>query len=147
MSYLASDIKSPVFDTGINITTRSAANEYQYIGKYGTFVTEISTVEQIIGKIPNNTNSMVLTVEQAVQLERSLGLVVPLEPTNILSIVDDVANRMPRSPLSGNELFVGPGKGLPTGGSELVIQSIPSAGGQGIRQIIIKIPELGEIKK
>lgn len=32
----------------------------------------------------------------------------------------------PRNPLEGNRFFLGPGKGLPNGGPELVIDPVPT---------------------
>ena len=53
--------------------------------------------------------------------------------------MDNILNRTPRPPTSGNTLFLGEGQGLPGGGKELIIDSIPSAGGSGIKQIIIEV--------
>ena len=53
--------------------------------------------------------------------------------------MDNIKDRSPRVPISGNSLFLGGGQGLPGGGKELVINSIPSAGGTGIRQLIIEV--------
>jgi filamentous hemagglutinin len=83
---------------------------------------------------------MTITGSQARQLENALGLKPnSLESRNILSIIDDIANRAPASPISGNTLFKGGGAGLPGGGAELTIQGVPSAGGPRIRQIILEV--------
>ena len=60
-----------------------------------------------------------------------------------MSIVSDIPDRCPRCPVgnTGNDLFLGGGEGLPGGGPELVIDSIPSAGGDGIRQITIIVED------
>lgn len=52
---------------------------------------------------------------------------------------EDVALRAPRSPLGGNPLFLGRGRGLPGGGPELNISPISTAGGPGIRQIVVEV--------
>ena len=97
-------------------------------------------IESVIGTIPPNSNRIVITASQARDLEEHLGLLPnSLENRNILSIVDNISDRNPRSPKSGNALFLGEGQGLPGGGKELVIDSIPSAGGVGIKQIIIEV--------
>lgn len=57
----------------------------------------------------------------------------------MLSIVDDVAARAPRSPVSGNDLFLGGARGLPGGAPEVNIEPINTAGGGGIRKIVIKV--------
>jgi len=131
--------KGTAFQTGVNITPRSVANNYRTIGRGGrTFVTESSAVEGILGPLKGNRIS--ITGQQARQLENALGLNPnSLEARNILSIVDNVPGRVPRVPTSGNSLFQGAGAGLPGGGAELTIQGIPSPGGQGIRQIILEV--------
>lgn len=86
-----------------------------------------------------------LTISQgkARELEYALGLrQKSLERINIVSIVDDVVSRRSRSPWSsdiGNPHFLGGGKGLPRGGPEIVVSPIPSAGGRGIRQLVLEV--------
>jgi filamentous hemagglutinin len=129
-----------VFDIGANITPLSTANKYRFIGANGTFVTPMSSIESIVGPISQTATEITISRAQASALEGSLGLNPgSLESSNVLSIVADVSSRAPRSPLSGNNYFMGAGQGLPGGGQELVIDAIPSAGGQGIRQIIVKV--------
>lgn len=80
---------------------------------------------------------------QARRLEDTLGLKThSLEKENILSIVDDIPNRNPARPtqLQGNSLFLGVGKGLKGGGPEVIVtQRVPTAGGTGIRQIVVEV--------
>ncbi|WER45125.1 filamentous hemagglutinin N-terminal domain-containing protein [Cupriavidus sp. WKF15] len=129
-----------VFDTGANITPMSSANTYRSIGANGTFVTPVSSIESITGSISPTATEITISQAQATALENSLGLNPgSLGSSNVLSIVSGVSSRAPRSPLSGNNYFLGGGQGLPGGGAELVIDSIPSAGGQGIRQITVKV--------
>ncbi|APD13329.1 hypothetical protein RO07_12370 [Pandoraea pulmonicola] len=129
-----------VFNTGANITPMPTANTYRFIGANGTFVTPLSSIESVIGPINLAAKEVTISRAQATTLESALGLNPgSLGATNLLSIVSDVNARAPRSPLSGNDLFLGGGKGLPGGGQELVIDSIPSAGSEGIRQIIVKV--------
>ena len=129
-----------VFNTGANITPMSSANEYRFIGANGTFVTPMSSIESVVGPISPTATEVTISQTQATALENSLGLNPgSLESSNVLSIVNGVSSRAPRSPLSGNNFFLGGGQGLPGGGAELVIDSIPSAGGQGIRQITVKV--------
>ncbi|WP_296428357.1 filamentous hemagglutinin N-terminal domain-containing protein [Yoonia sp.] len=127
-----------VFETGANITPNRTLDRYSHIGADGTFVTEVSSIENVIGRIPSNATEIRITRQQAAQLETDLGLNPgSLEANNTLSLVDDIAGRCPRCPIGGNDQFLGGGQGLPGGGSELVIDSIPSSGGNGVRQIMV----------
>ncbi|MEA5115465.1 MAG: RHS repeat-associated core domain-containing protein, partial [Geobacteraceae bacterium] len=132
--------KNSIFKTGANITPRSVAVKYRIIGRGGrTFVTTPEAITKIIGKLPKG-NRIRITNAQARQLENELGLIPKsLESRNILSIVRDIPKRTPASPISGNVIFKGGGNGLPGGGPEITIQGIPSAGGPGIRQIIVEV--------
>jgi hypothetical protein len=84
---------------------------------------------------------MVITPKQASDLERALGLPSGRisQEGGVISVVDDIAARAPRSPVSGNDLFLGGGKGLPGGGPEINVAPINTAGGGGIRQIVVEI--------
>jgi len=64
-----------------------------------------------------------------------------LESRNIISIIDNIVDRAPGSPTVGNKRFLGGGKGLPRGAPELTISGINSAGGVGVRQIILEVVE------
>ncbi|WP_434985195.1 hemagglutinin repeat-containing protein [Vreelandella zhaodongensis] len=133
-----------IFDPGLNITPNNTINHYPSIGANGTFVTDSRTIESIIGSVPNGATEMRITRQQANTLESDMGLNPgSLEQSNTLSIVSGVADRCPRCPIgdAGNELFLGGGEGLPGGGPELVIDSIPSGGGDGIRQITIIVED------
>ena len=132
--------KSGIFQEGANLTPRSTAVNYRTIGSGGrTFVTEPISITNVVGDLPAG-NRMTISSTQARQLENALGLKPnSLESRNILSIVDNIPNRAPASPITGNPLFKGGGAGLPGGGSELTIQGIPSAGGPGIRQIVVEV--------
>ena len=127
-------------NTQANLTPMTTANSYRYIGANGTFVTPVSAFESVLGPIAPGVTQIAISKSQATALETSLGLPLgTLETKNILSIIEDIPNRSPRSPTKGNDLFLGAGKGLPGGFPESVIDAIPSAGGNGIRQIIVKI--------
>lgn len=127
-----------VFEPGANISPNSTLDRYPLIGRDGTFVTEVDSIERITGPIPAGATEIRITRQQADQLETDLGLNPgSLESSNTLSIVSDIQDRCPRCPVSGNDHFLGGGQGLPGGGSELVIDSIPSIGGGGVRQITV----------
>jgi hypothetical protein len=60
-------------------------------------------------------------------LESALGL----EPSSLangfrISEVRGISGMNPRSPLTGNPYFQGPGKGLPGGGPEIVVDPLPT---------------------
>ena len=98
----------------------------------------MSSIESIVGPLDLTEKQIFITSGQATALESTLGLIPgSLQFSNVLSIIEGIPALAPRSPITGNTLFLGGGKGLPGGGSELVIDSIPSTGGQGIKQIII----------
>lgn len=86
--------------------------------------------------MPDGVTEIRITRQQTRQLETDLGLNPgSLENSNTLSIVSDVQGRCPRCPISRNDHLLGGGRGPPGGGSELVIDGIPSSGGEGVRQI------------
>lgn len=128
-----------IFSTGANVTPRSVALAYRTIGAGGrTFVTELSSIEKVIGPIAGRR--IAINRARADSLENALGLRPgSLEQTNVISIVEHVCARAPACPISGNALFRGGGAGLPGGGAELTINGIPSAGGTGIRQLILEV--------
>lgn len=83
---------------------------------------------------------MVISAQQAAALEKALGLATGrLRQGGIISLVEDVALRAPRSPLCGNPQFCGAGRGLPGGGPEINVAPINTAGGGGIRQIVVEV--------
>jgi hypothetical protein len=66
--------------------------------------------------------------KQARDLERSLGL----EPKSLqngfrITKVEGIHDMSPRSPLEGNRFFLGPGKGLPGGAPEIVVDPVPTS--------------------
>jgi len=105
----------------------------------GTALTDVRAFEDAIGRLSTG-NRMVISPQQAAALERSLGLPTGrLRQGGVISVVDDVATRAPRSPIGGNDLFLGGGRGLPGGGPEINVAPINTSGGGGIRQIILEV--------
>jgi hypothetical protein len=100
---------------------------------------DLRAIESVVGPLSDATR-MVINTGQAARLEAALGL-PPGRLTNggIISIIEDIAARNPRGVTSGNPLFLGVGKGLPGGGPELEIAPISTAGGGGIRQVILTV--------
>ena len=129
---------------GVNVTARADALQFRKIisgGRpgAGTPLTDLQAIEGVIGRIPAG-NRMAVSRAQAAALEEALGLPSGrLGKGGVISIVDDVTLRAPRSPLSGNELFLGGGRGLPGGGPEINVAPISTAGGGGVRQVILDV--------
>ncbi len=124
---------------GVNLTPRSMALKYRTIGRGNrSFITDLKSIEDVVG--PIRGSRLKISKMKARRLEAALGLRPHyLERINVLSVVDDVPGRAPASPISGNDFFLGGGAGLPGGGPELTVRGIPSAGGHGIRQIIVEV--------
>ncbi|WP_237061928.1 hypothetical protein [Microbulbifer zhoushanensis] len=138
------EIPNEVFDPGLNITPDSTIDEYPSIGADGTFVTDSKAIESVIGPIPEGASEIRITRHQADELESDLGLNPgSLEKSNTLSVISNIGERCPRCPVgdAGNELFLGDGQGLPGGGPELVVESIPSNGGDGVKQIKVIVED------
>lgn len=123
---------------GVNYRTNVAGGQ---VGA-GTPLTDMKAFEDVLGPLPESGNRLTISPAQAADLEKSLGLPSGrLSQGGTISIVDDVAARAPRSPISGNDLFEGAGKGLPSGSPEINVAPINTAGGGGIRQIILEVGE------
>jgi len=123
---------------GVNVTPLSSIVKYAEIGKNSrTFVTDVATVEKIVGSL--NQNTITISSKQAQVLAKTLGI-KKLEPTNIISVIDDIASKAPASPIAGNEFFLGGGSGLPLGAPELTIQGVNSSGTTiGAKQIYLLV--------
>jgi RHS repeat-associated protein len=129
-------------EPAVNIAPRSVALRYRYVGRpeARTFVTDLRAVEDVIG--PIRGSRIGISASAGRSLEKALGLQPGyLESVNIMSIIRDVRGLGPASPLSGNDLFLGPGLGLPGGGPELTIDRLPTAGTQDILQVILEVIE------
>ncbi len=110
--------------------------DFDVIGQYGTYVTDYRAIGEIIGPLRANTKFDVgfftrgnqLSRYKVLQLEKALGL----RPKTLtdgfrFTRVSHLNELHPRSPLGGNYLFLEPGKGLPGGGPELLVDSIPTS--------------------
>jgi hypothetical protein len=102
----------------------------------GTFITDYRAIGEILGPVRANTKYGVgffsgedtVSYYKAYKLEKSLGLESgSLNDGFRFTRVPQIGDLAPRSPLEGNQFFMGPGKGLPGGGPELVIDPIPTA--------------------
>lgn len=112
-------------NVGYNISP-SSWDKYPSIGRGGTFVSDNKSVSDVIGNI-DGKSSTTISPAKAAELEKSMGLQSgSLKKGFKLRKVENITGKMPRSPLEGNEYFLGPGKHLPGGAPEMVIESIPT---------------------
>jgi hypothetical protein len=121
-------------DRGYNVSPESFYRDYPAIGRNGTFVTDaqafkilgpISGNQQYSVRLFTNSSKKQISYYKIWKLERELGL----EKKSLwkgfrLKEIRGIKNMAPRSPLEGNQYFLGPGKGLPNGAPEMVIDSI-----------------------
>jgi hypothetical protein len=130
---------------GVNFTGRLDAVRYRTNvaggrANAGTALTDFEAIESVVGPLPRTGSRITISTQQATMLERNLGLPTGrVQGGGVLSIVNDVGVRAPRSPIGGNSLFLGGGRGLPGGGPEINIAPINTAGGGGVRQIIVEV--------
>ena len=119
-----------------NVSREASFNKYSAIGENGSYVTDYRAVGQITGPIRADTKVNVgfftkgdqLSRYKVRKLENALGLKSKsLVDGFRFTRVSSLNELHPRSPLTGNDFFRGPGKGLPGGGPELVIDSIPTS--------------------
>ena len=91
---------------------------------------------EIIGPMRANTKISVgflsktnqISLYKSWQLEKALGLKArSLIPDFRFTRIPNINKLHLRSPLDGNSLFLKPGQGLPGGGPELIIDSIPTS--------------------
>lgn len=127
--------------TGYNVSP-SEWDKYPQIGRNGTYLTDQKAITDVLGDIPNDGGAMTITPRQAQDLENALGL----DPGSLgdefkIRKVDNIQNRAPRSPLEGNDQFLGPGEHLPGGGPEMVVDPISTTDGNGtstISKVVVK---------
>ncbi len=112
-------------NVGYNVSPESWFKEFDSIGRSGTYITDKKALTGAIGNFsPGSFNSK----QQGVALEKVLGL----NPGTLgngfrITEVSGIKEMAPRSPIAGgNEFFQGGGKGLPGGGPEMIINSIPT---------------------
>jgi uncharacterized Zn-binding protein involved in type VI secretion len=120
---------------GYNISP-SSWDSYPSIGRNGTFLTDQQGITDVLGDLPKDGSDMTITSEQASQLEQSMGLDQgSLQDGFKIRQVDGIQDMSPRSPLTGNSQFQGPGQHLPGGAPEMVVNSIPTTDGPGVTTI------------
>lgn len=114
-------------DVGYNISPVDW-DQYPTIGRDGTYITDKRAMVDFLGDI-SGKSSMNISSTQASAIEKGMGL-NPGSLQNGFKVrqVTGITDMMPRSPLAGNDYFLGAGQHLPSGAPEMVINSIPTAG-------------------
>jgi hypothetical protein len=120
-------------NVGFNISPESWFSTYSTLGRQGTSLTDYRAIGQILGPVRANQQFSTgwfsgegqVSYFSAGRLEFALGL----ERGSLMdgfrfTRVSGIADRSPRSPLVGNQYFLGPGRGLPGGGPELVVDPV-----------------------
>lgn len=119
-------------DKGFNVSPTSW-DKYPTIGRNGSFISDKQCVTDVIGEIPSNGGAMTITKAQATALENAMGLENgSLADGFKVREVSGINQMSPRSPMEGNDLFLGPGEHLPGGAPEMVVNSIPTTDGPGV---------------
>jgi hypothetical protein len=111
-------------DAGYNVTPEYVFADYpgSTIGLKSTFITDESAISDIIGNF-HRAKTIYVSLNQAIALETALGL----KPGTLIdgfriSKISNLNSLDLSYPLKGTEpLFLGPGKGLPGGGTEITI--------------------------
>jgi hypothetical protein len=111
-------------NVGYNVSP-TGWDRYPTIGRKGTYLTDQEAISSVVGEAKGSVAT--ISKERADALEQAMGL----EPGSLakgfkIRRVEDIATLAPRSPLEGNSLFLGPGRHLPGGGPEIVVDSIPT---------------------
>ena len=117
--------KMLVDDVGYNISPISW-DQYPSIGRDGTFVTDTRGVMKYFEDA--RSGEVTISKKMAAVIENDMGLNPGSlsEGFNVREI-KGINSMSPRSPLSGNDYFKGPGQHLPGGAPELVIDSVPTS--------------------
>jgi hypothetical protein len=127
-------------DVGYNVSAERVFREYPTIGETQTYVTDKEAIANVIGEFEGG-GVMRVPAERASVLEEALGLDRGILADDFrITIQEGLSKLDPQIPTSGNRYWRGPGQGLPGGGPELVVKPpIPTSGGPGTRQILVKV--------
>ena len=101
-------------------------DQYPSIGRDGTFITDKNGALQYYNGIEKG--EVTISKATAAGIEKDMGLFPGSlnEGFNIRKI-EGITDMQPRSPLSGNDYFLGSGQHLPGGAPEMVINSVPTS--------------------
>jgi hypothetical protein len=84
-------------------------DSYPSIGRSGTFVTDGKAISTLLGNIRGKTE-ITITKAQAAKIEKEMGLNPgSLQGEFKIRQVSDIKNKMPNSPMEGNDYFRGAG--------------------------------------
>jgi len=128
-------------NTGYNVSPESWLTIYKEIGQNGTYITNEAAIKNIIGDF-KGSGTITITEAQAVALAKALGLKnqYALVDGFRISRITGIRNMDLSYPLDGSTNFLGPGKGLPGGGTEMKITpSLPVGSPNITEQIIIEV--------
>lgn len=121
-------------NTGFNVSPTDW-DKYPTIGRYGSYISDNKGVADVIGDF-SGQSKITITSAKAAKLERAFGLEDgSLQNGFKIRQVDNIADRMPRSPMEGNKYFLGPGNHLPGGAPEMVVESLPTTDGGGVKTL------------
>ena len=109
---------------------------YPSIGRNGTFITDCKGALGDFGNFKKGDTITISSVKAA-KIESDMGL-NPGSLQNGFKIreVSGISSMNPRSPLEGNEYFLGGGQHLPGGAPEMVINSIPTTDNASVTTIL-----------
>ena len=111
-------------------------DSYPSIGRSGTFVTDGKAISTLLGNIRGKTE-ITITKAQAAKIEKEMGLNPgSLQGEFKIRQVSDIKNKMPNSPMEGNDYFRGAGNHLPGGHPEMVIKSISTKDNNTVKTIL-----------
>lgn len=121
---------------GYNVSPKSW-DSHPTIGKKGTYVTDKEAIESAIGKIRITGGHATISKQESAKVETALGL----KPGTLsqgfkIREINGISSRDPRKPRDGNRYFQGHSNHLPGGGPEMVIKSIRTKDGDGVRTIL-----------
>jgi hypothetical protein len=107
----------------MNVSPESWFSKYDTLGRSGTYLTDRQAIADVLGDFKLGPQRLPPITTTA--LEKALGL----EPGSLnngfrITEVQGISKMNPRSPLTGNRYYLGPGAGLPGGGPEMVVDPI-----------------------
>ncbi|TDB43265.1 type IV secretion protein Rhs [Photorhabdus khanii subsp. guanajuatensis] len=112
-------------DVGYNISPKSW-DQYPSIGRDGTFITDKKGALKYFERVQSGETT--ISKSTVARIERDMGLNLgSLKDGFNIRKIEGITNMQPRSPLSGNDYFLGPGQHLPGGAPEMVINSVPTS--------------------
>ena len=122
-------------NVGFNISP-TAWDNYPTIGRDGTFISDRQGITDIIGDF-SGVSQLTLDRSRVVQLEKAFGLERgALQEGFKIRQVDNIVNQMTRSPMEGNQYFLGAGNHLPGGAPEMVINSISTVDTNNVKTLL-----------